>query len=572
MHAHLAALLALQIVAGADAGGDPLDTRADLPSLVARALAHNPDLAADRERVHATGLKAKAAGGFPDLSLRYQFYNAPLERPWDAEMHMVGLEQEFPAYGVRGARERAGKAEAQSLEHQRRARALDVVNQLHKAYADLLRVDRERRIREEHVQLAQRIVELARANYQSGRVSQQDVLRAGVELSRLKADFASLDQARTSAVALVNALVGRAVDAPLGELAELPAPPQAPEASSLDARVEARPELASIDSSVARSQADLDAARKSGLWPSVMVGLDYVYNPMGEHSQHGFSAMLSVNLPWLNPRHGEEVAAAERAVAADRSTRDAALVTARLQLRDALARYRAARETFTLLERDLVPQAKQSYEAAEAAFASNQADALGLLDAERSLLQVRIDRERALAQLQSGWADVERATGAMPHGIGPSGHERPTKDHAQPPPAEERRPAGTGQPPGSSDRKPGAEGPRLSAPRPLKWAGPRFDTPASEPLGRANAAAPASATTPQRSAGGQPASAAFGQIAGGIQPPESDESDGTPTSASVLPESTPATAAPATTASSAATIVAFRGAHPSESDSASQGH
>lgn len=411
MPVHLAALLAFRLVAAASAAEDTLTARADLPSLVARALEHNPDLTADRERVRATDLKAKAAGGLPDLSLRYQFYNAPFSRPYDAQMHMVGLEQEFPAFGVRGAREQAGKAEARALEHLRGARAQDVVRELHKAYSELLRARGERRIREEHVQIARRIVELARANYQSGRVSQQDVLRAGVELARLQADFASLDQARASATALVNALVGRAVDAPLGELADLPVPPEVPGTSSLEPRVEARPEIASLDSSVARREADLDAARKSGLWPSVMVGLDYVYDPMGEHSQHGFSAMLSVSLPWLNPRHGDEVAAAERAVVADRRAREAALVFARLQLQDALARYRAARETFTLLERDLLPQARQSYEAAETAFASNQGDALGLLDAERSLLQVRVDRERALAQMHSGWADVERAVG-----------------------------------------------------------------------------------------------------------------------------------------------------------------
>ncbi|HEY3447884.1 MAG TPA: TolC family protein [Myxococcales bacterium] len=412
MHAHLAALLALRLIASATAdSADPLSTRADLPSLVARALEQNPDLAADREHVRAADLKAKAAGGFPDLSLRYQLWNAPLERPYEAEMHMFGLQQEFPAYGVRGARERAGEAEARTVEHLERARELDVVSQLHKAYSDLLRVDHERQIREEHVRIAGRIAELARANYQSGRVSQQDVLRAGVELSRLKADFASLDQARASAAALVNALVGRPMDAPLGALSELPAPPEPPQPSALEDRVEARPEISSIDSSIARSQADLDAAHQSGRWPGLMVGVDYMFSPMSMASQHGWSAMVSMTLPWLNPRHGEEVAAAERTVSADRRTRDAALVTARFQLRDALARYRAARETFTLLERDLLPQAKQSYEAAETAFASNQGDALGLLDSERSLLQVRIDRERALAQMHSGWADVERAIG-----------------------------------------------------------------------------------------------------------------------------------------------------------------
>jgi hypothetical protein len=64
-----------------------------------------------------------------------------------------------------------------------------VVAQERKACAELLRAQRERRIREEHVRLAQRIVELARANYQAGRVSQQTCC-APASSSAPAADFA----------------------------------------------------------------------------------------------------------------------------------------------------------------------------------------------------------------------------------------------------------------------------------------------------------------------------------------------------------------------------------------------
>jgi outer membrane protein TolC len=58
-----------------------------------------------------------------------------------------------------------------------------------------------------------------------------------------------------------------------------------------------------------------------------------------------------------------------------------------------------------------LPQARQSFEAAQAGYRGGQGDSLALFDALRSLLDVRITRERALARLEGALANVERATG-----------------------------------------------------------------------------------------------------------------------------------------------------------------
>jgi outer membrane protein TolC len=71
----------------------------------------------------------------------------------------------------------------------------------------------------------------------------------------------------------------------------------------------------------------------------------------------------------------------------------------------------AARESFTVIERDLLPQTQRSLEAAQAAYRGGQGDSLGLLDALRTSLEIRLDRERALASIAASLADVERARG-----------------------------------------------------------------------------------------------------------------------------------------------------------------
>ena len=73
----------------------------------------------------------------------------------------------------------------------------------------------------------------------------------------------------------------------------------------------------------------------------------------------------------------------------------------------------SARESFTIIDQDLLAQARRSFEATQAAYAAGQGDAIGLIDALRSYLQVRIERVRALAELAASEADLERAAGTL---------------------------------------------------------------------------------------------------------------------------------------------------------------
>lgn len=395
-------------------GATDLAVRADLAEILRLAQARNPELREAHERSRAARERATAAGRLPDLEAKYEQWAVPLRRPWDlggADMLMLGLRQTFPAPGTLDARARGARAEAASVAESARGRSLDIAADVRRAYAEYALVEEEYRIHLEHAKLAHRVVELARSNYQTGRGAQQDVLRAVVELSRLHTDIAAIEQGRRSVQALLNALMAREPDAPLGPPAELVTPDATTDLAHMERLLaERRPELAAAARAVERSEAGVDGARLSARWPSFMVGADYMVMPM-EESPHAYGAMVSINLPWLSGRRDDEVREAEHHLAADESALESVRNTARYELRDALARYRAARESLAIIDQDLLPQARQSYEAAQSGFASGQGDALGLLDSLRSFLFVRLERARALATLAQSYASLERAAG-----------------------------------------------------------------------------------------------------------------------------------------------------------------
>jgi outer membrane protein TolC len=147
-----------------------------------------------------------------------------------------------------------------------------------------------------------------------------------------------------------------------------------------------------------------------------MVGADYWYMPTFS-PRHAYGAMVSMSLPWLNPGRRDEVKAAERAGAADRSALRAQQAAARFQLRDAAAKLRAARETLQLIHDRVLADSRRSFESAQAAFQSGQGGVTPVVDAARNLLQVRVDEVHAIAELDSSRADYDRAAGLPAAGV-----------------------------------------------------------------------------------------------------------------------------------------------------------
>jgi outer membrane protein TolC len=391
-----------------------LATTVRLDVIVRLALARNADILEEEARVRERLERIPPSSRLPDLELKYEQWGVPLVRPYalgDADTLMLGVRQTFPAHGSLAARERAAESEAEVALFAFRARQLDVVRQVVRTYAALFLADREYQLHLEHVQLTERIGELLRSNFRTGSAAEQDVLRVAVELKGLHRELARIEQRKRSASALLNATIARDGNAPLGALADLQPTELKLELAALEAMVQTgRAEVIAAGHRVERAQADVDLATSNATWPSIMAGVDYWFMPTLDE-RHGYGAMISINLPWLNAKRREDVKVAERGVTADRRALEAIRIAVRYEVDDAFARYSAARTTYLLTRDELVPVALQSFQAAQAGFAAGRGNALGLVDALRSLLSLRLEEVRELVDLRVAIADLERAIG-----------------------------------------------------------------------------------------------------------------------------------------------------------------
>jgi cobalt-zinc-cadmium efflux system outer membrane protein len=171
--------------------------------------------------------------------------------------------------------------------------------------------------------------------------------------------------------------------------------------------VETIPDLARADSTLAQRGAAL-ALERSRRIPDVTVMAG------GRHYAEGSDAALvvgfSVPIPLFDQNQGN-ILAATHAETKARLEREAATITVEMHARQAHAALQAAFEQVTALRERAIPQATRAYEGARDAYTRGLFRYLEVLDAQRTLFELRSEHLAALDAYYRAAADVARWVG-----------------------------------------------------------------------------------------------------------------------------------------------------------------
>ncbi len=322
----------------------------------------------------------------------------------------IMVSQTFKWWGKLELRGRAAEQEAAMSGSMAAEMEIEVLGMAAQAYAELAYTDAALALAKENLEALKAMEQVTQVQYQAGRVPQKDVLQAQVEAARFSNEIIDLERMRVSATAELNRLLGRRPDAPLGSPvpvvvsdAEVPVDPLYEEAKK------SRPELAKVAIAVDKARTDLAIAEKE-FYPDVTVGAGFMDN-LGEE-QDGWMTSIGVNLPiWFGPRRAAERAAASEVRAAQNSADDAG-ARVLFEVRDAHARMEAARRLVKTYEASVLPQAEQSLKAIEEAYRNGRVQFLDVVDAIRTLFEVRLAHQRSRADYAQARAKLSRAVGA----------------------------------------------------------------------------------------------------------------------------------------------------------------
>ncbi len=387
----------------------PLSAPLQREALIRAVLSVNPSVAAAEEGFRAALARYPQETALDDPMLTYSL--GPISLFEGRFGQTLELSQRFPFFGKLELRGQVANAGAEAAKEDIRTVRLELGLTASLLYDDFFVIDRALEINASHQALIRELAEAATSQYVAGAASQQDPLQAEVELTHLEHENVVLDMRRAVVVARLNALLHRAPEL------SIPAPPDQmtiPTESSTvspSRALERRPELAAQRARVEEKKAGVALAKRE-YFPdfSVMTG----YNSMWGATPHRWMVGVGLNVPIQLGRRAAAVEQAEAELAREGRTLDRLTDDTLVSIREAGLLVEKARHVVHLYATRLLPAARDQVEAARAGFVAGANSFSALIDAEKNLRSVELERERANAELCQSLALLARASGRIP--------------------------------------------------------------------------------------------------------------------------------------------------------------
>ncbi len=397
----------------ADLGGpQPVDV------YISYALSQNPDIEVARKKVDAAAYRVPQAASLRDPMLGMTVFPEPVQTAAGQQELALTASQQLPWFGKLDTRAAAAEADANVARAQLASVELSVIEQVKRAYYELYYIQKATRITEENRKLLLDFVRIADSKYRTGKASQQDVLRAQVEVSNLDSQLIRLRQQLDSGQAKLARLLHISPNTPVLALEQAPEQQIPQDLQRLyEQAIAQQPELHAQLAAVQSNRHKVDLARLD-FFPDLTAGMTWIGTSAAGLSpvSTGEDPLLlgfSVNLPIYRKRLEAGVREAESRVVASTRQYDSLRDRTAESVKDLYVQAISQYDLVKLFRDDIIPKSEQPLEVSESAYQVGEVDFLQLIDNWQRLLRFRIAYHRLESQLQQTLATLERVVGGQ---------------------------------------------------------------------------------------------------------------------------------------------------------------
>jgi outer membrane protein TolC len=366
--------------------------------LAALAVLRSPEVRAARARVEAARTAYRQSTDLADLLATYRAF-AKDTRTRVGPRRSRPDEMPGPYPGVSSISGEIAHRALAIAHEDLRAAVLAAVASAERVHADGARLVAARRILEEDVALHDALLEVTRARYESGGVSQAGFLAFRSRREELETERAVLVEKEAVVRARLNRLLSRPDDAPANIAFRFGAAAGAPPEQDAVARA--------LASSPVYRKAVLVAERAT-LAVRLAETMTLPRFDLGASRAMGKGEMMPRATFGVKEAQVTEMRARREAAEAGRA---AARDLVRTRVREALFAVAAADRRREVRESEVVPLARRSLESVKGSYEGNRVGYLDLLDAARRLLKARLGLLDARRDFAHARADLLVATG-----------------------------------------------------------------------------------------------------------------------------------------------------------------
>jgi len=389
--------------------------------LVAEAEKNNPQIEAARQGWQAAKQVPTQVSTLPDPQFNLQHVSVGSPRPFagytnsDFAYLGLGVSQDIPYPGKLRLKGEIAKREAdvsqQQIESVRRA----VVAEVKSTYFQLAYLSKTLTILEEDGELLRQVEQAADARYRSGMGTQQDVLQAQLQKTKLLREIAMHHLQVGKLEAQLKQLLNRSQESPDIETADLVETPLMQTYTDLLAAAQVHnPEIAAAHTMIEKQSLQVDLARKD-FYPDFNV--QYMWQRT-DPTQFRAYYMLSVGIKvpiYRSRKQRPELAQAESEQLRARSELQAQSQQLAGDLRSQFVVVQQTSELLKIHREGLSPQARSEFQSGLAAYQSNKQDFQGLLTAFLDVLHLDEGYWQNVAEYETAIARLEQLTGLSLH-------------------------------------------------------------------------------------------------------------------------------------------------------------
>jgi cobalt-zinc-cadmium efflux system outer membrane protein len=381
-----------------------------LRDALATALLHNPGLAAFSWEVRAREAAALQASTWPNPELGLEIENVAGSGPLaglDGAETTLWLSQLIEIGGKRAARLRVAELENVEAAWEYEVARIDLLTTVARAFVEVAAAQEHLALADDLVGVTDEILEAVSRQVQAGATSPVEQSRARVELEASRIDRERAGRGLTIARHRLAATWGSAAPQFSSAIGDLETMIDLPSLDRLWSRIAQSPDLALWVAALDRSRAEVDLAR-AGRVPDL--ALDGGVRHFNETGDAALVFGLGLPLPLWDRGRGTVGAARHRAARVEHERR-AAEVRIRTEIAAGYETLRSTEtEALTLRER-VLPEAETAFRTAQDGYLRGLMRLTDVLDAERTLFELRRRYFDALAAYHAAVADIERLIG-----------------------------------------------------------------------------------------------------------------------------------------------------------------
>jgi outer membrane protein TolC len=385
--------------------------------LLTEAERNNPQIEAARQGWQAAKQIPSQVSTLPDPQFTLQQVNVGSPRPFagytnsDFSYVGMGVSQNIPYPGKLRLKGEMAKRDADVTQQQLESVRRSVLAGVKSVYFQLAYLSKTLAILESDGQLLEQVEKAADARYRSGMGTQQDLLQAQVEQTKLVREITMHHLEVAKAQAQIKQLLNRSQSSPDIEPSDLPETPLSYTFDELLSAANAQnPEISGAQQMVEKQKLQVDLAHKD-FYPDFNV--QYMWqrtDPIQFRAYYMLSVGVQVPI-YRSRKQRPELAQAEADLNRSRSEAESQTQQVAFELRTELDTAEKTAELLKIYRDGLLPQTRAEFQSGLAAYQNNRQDFQPLLKSFLDVLQLDEEYWQSIADRETALASLEELTG-----------------------------------------------------------------------------------------------------------------------------------------------------------------